>query len=158
MGGFRFTFTAVQKVFNIKEYTGKVTFIPCDLNKQNCSLNNCDVCKHQLQDLKLINENGEPLSPKSEPNSPTMTNNNETQSETKKSLSPLEFLKQHPEKAMTIEGSFQWFQANNTSHTSYDAKVAPYAHFSDGLFFIFFIIFILFLFVNYFFLCIFIYF
>jgi len=45
----------------------------------------------------------------------------------------VEFIKQNPEKTHTIEGNFQWLQANNVTHTSYDAKIAPYAHFADGM-------------------------
>jgi len=57
MGGFRFTFTAVQKVFNIKEYKGKIKFIPSEMSKQNCLGHACDICKKHIEELQKQEEN-----------------------------------------------------------------------------------------------------
>lgn len=126
MGGFRFTFTAVDKVLNLRTYPMKISYIP-ELNaeKQSCG-SNCDLCSKKTAKLEVhmsserislrhVEENSLSESPLGPPL--TIFNNEE----------------EHKSKFVTIEGKFSLFAVGNVPNVSYDAELFPFAHFSDGL-------------------------
>ena len=122
MGGFRFTFTAVQKVFDVKEYEGKISFIPAKLEKRQCKAP-CQICRQanqisrqQEDSVKSTSEVSEEVKTKG----PDLVN--------------LEYMRTHPDEVKVVgPQKFSWFQSATVTHISYDAKVAPWAHNCDGL-------------------------
>lgn len=110
MGGFRFTFTAVNKILaTTKPVTGTLTYLEEEVkNKSFCVPRECQTCQKSLNTLPMNDTSSGPPTP--------LLNNVEA----------------YLRRANTVEGKFSFFLACNLRQLSGDTQGAPRAHLADG--------------------------
>jgi diacylglycerol kinase family enzyme len=119
MGGFRFTFTAVQKILKkMKPYQGKISYR--NINNAEEDDDGEIPCKHPC---RICNKDANQKTD-------ALTDEDNILHESMQEYS----IQSGESSVVTLEDEFSVFILTNAATLSYDTKVAPHAHLADGYF------------------------
>ena len=152
MGGFRFTFTAINKI--LTKYSsnyGKLTYIPSDSKERlHCTSFQCKGCTdiddpiyqsqygsiNNKENNKNNNENDNNNNNDNNENDKNTDNNNENNNNNKNKGPELKIINKweemSKEKGIKVESEYMYFVATNLRQLAGDVNAAPFAHLSDG--------------------------